>query len=115
VYLVKDIHHSNQLYVLLKELSFYLLIGKIKSFIKIKNSWQIWIQIKSKFKKFLITKGSVSVNGISLTINNIKNNMFRVDIIPHTFNKTNLNKLKKNSTVNIEYDLLIKFLKQNVK
>ena len=67
------------------------------------------------FKKFLITKGSVSVNGISLTINNIKNNMFRVDIIPHTFNKTNLNKLKKNSTVNIEYDLLIKFLKQNVK
>lgn len=90
-------------------------IGKIKSFIKIKNSWQIWIQIKSKFKKFLITKGSVSVNGISLTINNIKNNMFRVDIIPHTFNKTNLNKLKKNSTVNIEYDLLIKFLKQNVK
>ena len=55
------------------------------------------------------------MNGISLTINNIKNNMFRVDIIPHTFYKTNLNKLKKNSTVNIEYDLLIKFLKQNVK
>ena len=41
--------------------------------------------------------------------------MFRVDIIPHTFNKTNLKRLKKNSTVNIEYDLLIKFLKQNVK
>ena len=90
-------------------------IGKVKTFSKIKNSWKIWIEIKPKFKKYLIKKGSITINGISLTINDIKKNMIRVDIIPHTFKKTNLKNIKINETVNIEYDLLMKFLKDNAK
>ena len=90
-------------------------IGKVKTISKIKNSWKIWIEVKQKFKKYLIKKGSISINGISLTINEIKKNMIRVDIIPHTFKKTNLKNIKINETVNIEYDLLMKFLRDNVK
>ena len=86
--------------------------GKVLSVKKNKNSWIFWIAIKSKFKKYLINKGSIAINGVSLTINEIKKNRIRIDIIPHTFNKTNFKFLKKNMIVNLEYDLLMKFLKK---
>ena len=87
-------------------------IGKVLSVKNNKNSWTFWITIRSKFKDFLINKGSIAINGVSLTINEIKKNKIRVDIIPHTFNKTNFKFLKKNMAVNLEYDLLMKFLKK---
>ena len=86
--------------------------GKILSINKNKNSWIFWIKFKSKFKKYLVSKGSIAINGVSLTINEIKNSSIRVDIIPHTFDKTNFKFLKKNMYVNLEYDLLMKFLKK---
>jgi riboflavin synthase len=86
--------------------------GKILSINKNKNSWIFWIKFKSKFKKYLVNKGSIAINGVSLTINEIKNSNIRVDIIPHTFDKTNFKFLKKNMVVNLEYDLLMKFLKK---
>ncbi len=87
-------------------------IGKVIFVKKNYNSWIFWITIRAKFKKYIINKGSIAINGVSLTINEIKKNKIRVDIIPHTFNKTNFNFLKKNMIVNIEYDLLMKFLKK---
>lgn len=86
--------------------------GKIYSISKIRNSWKFWIIINNKFRKYLIKKGSVAINGVSLTINDIKKNLLRVDIIPHTFKKTNFAHLSKGSRVNLEYDLLIKYLKK---
>jgi len=86
--------------------------GKILSVNKNKNSWIFWIKFKSKYKKYLVSKGSIAINGVSLTINEIKNSSIRVDIIPHTFDKTNFKFLKKNMDVNLEYDLLMKFLKK---
>ena len=86
--------------------------GKVLFVKKNKNSWIFWVSIKAKFKKYLINKGSIAINGVSLTINEIKKNRIRIDIIPHTFNKTNFKFLKKNMIVNLEYDLLMKFLKK---
>lgn len=86
--------------------------GKIYSISKIRNSWKFWIMINNKFRKYLIKKGSVAINGVSLTINDIKKNLLRIDIIPHTFKKTNFAHLRKGSRVNLEYDLLIKYLKK---
>ena len=86
--------------------------GKVIFVKKNKNSWIFWITIKAAYKKYLINKGSIAINGVSLTINEIKKNKIRVDIIPHTFNKTNFKFLKKNTIVNLEYDLLMKFLKK---
>jgi riboflavin synthase len=75
-----------------------------------KKSWIIFFNIPKKLKKFLIEKGSIAINGISLTIAKIFNNKFKVVIIPHTLQNTNLLKLKKNNYVNLEIDLIAKTL-----
>ncbi len=62
--------------------------------------------------KNLIEKASILVNGVSLTISKVKKNSFEVWIIPHTYKLTNLSKLKKNSLVNIEIDILSKYVKR---
>jgi riboflavin synthase len=75
-----------------------------------KKSWIIIFNIPKKFKKFLIEKGSIAINGVSLTIAKIFPNKFKVVIIPHTLQNTNLLKLKKNDYVNVEIDLIAKTL-----
>ena len=75
-----------------------------------KKSWIIFFNIPKKFRKFLIEKGSIAINGISLTIAKIFNNKFKVVIIPHTLQNTNLLKLQKNNYVNVEIDLIAKTL-----
>ena len=70
---------------------------------------KFWI-IK-KYKKFLIYKGSISINGVSLTISKILKNGFQISIIPHTLKLTNLVNLKVKDTVNIEFDIIGKYIK----
>jgi len=71
--------------------------------------------ISKKFKKDLIEKASILVNGVSLTISKIKKNIFQTWIIPHTLKLTNLAYLKKNDFVNIEIDILSKYVKKYAK
>ena len=71
--------------------------------------------ISKKFKKDLIEKASILVNGVSLTISKIKKNIFQTWIIPHTLKLTNLGYLKKNDFVNIEIDILSKYVKKYAK
>jgi riboflavin synthase len=91
--------------------------GHVDTTIKVLNintnnskSWTIFFNIPKKFKKFLIEKGSIAINGVSLTIAEIFTNKFKVVIIPHTLQNTNLLKLKKNNYVNVEIDLIAKTL-----
>jgi riboflavin synthase len=63
-----------------------------------------------KFAPFIIEKGSVNVNGISLTCFNITNDSFTVAIIPYTFEHTNMSSLKKGDRVNIEWDVVGKYV-----
>lgn len=62
------------------------------------------------WKNFLVNKGSVTINGISLTITDVKGSFFSVNVIPHTFNTTNFKYLKIGERVNIELDLIVKYL-----
>jgi len=62
------------------------------------------------WKNFLVNKGSVTLNGISLTITDVKGSFFSVNVIPHTFNTTNFKYLKIGERVNIELDLIVKYL-----
>lgn len=64
--------------------------------------------IKPDFINFLIKKGSIAINGASLTINNVFNNGFDVMLIPHTLERTTLGELKSGDAVNIEFDQLVK-------
>ena len=84
--------------------------GKVVSIKILNKSWVVLFEIKDKFQKYLIEKGSIAINGVSLTISKIKKNRFEVTIIPHTLKLTNLIKLKKNDNVNIEFDIFSKYL-----
>tara|TARA_Y100000768_G_scaffold385290_1_gene371129 strand:- start:764 stop:1348 length:585 start_codon:yes stop_codon:yes gene_type:complete len=84
--------------------------GTIKD-INIKDkAWFINVKTSSNFKKYLIEKGSIGINGVSLTISKLNKDGFQIVIIPHTLKLTNLNNLKKLHKVNIEFDIMAKYL-----
>ena len=85
--------------------------GKIISIKKVDKSYIFDFKINSKEKKNLIEKASICINGISLTISKITQMGFQVWIIPHTFKLTNLSKIRKGDLVNIEIDILSKYVK----
>ena len=87
-------------------------VSKIMSIRKIDKSKIYEFNIQSKFKKFLVEKASILINGVSLTIAKIKKNSFEIWVIPHTLKLTNLYYLKKNDLVNIEIDILSKYVKK---
>ena len=72
-------------------------------------------KLAKKFKKYLIQKGSITINGVSLTISKILIDGFQIVIIPHTLKLTNLIYLSKRSVVNVEFDVLGKYIKSFLK
>ena len=86
-------------------------VSKVLSIKMIDKSYLFDFEISSKEQKNLIEKASICVNGISLTISKITKKGFQIWIIPHTYNQTNLSTLKKNDLVNIEIDILSKYVR----
>jgi len=86
-------------------------IGKVLSIKKIDKSYLFDIEIAKKERKNLIEKASICINGISLTISKVTKKGFHIWAIPHTFKLTNLSVLNKNSLVNIEIDILSKYVR----
>ena len=86
-------------------------IGKVYDMKKIDQSYLFDFEIPTKERKHLILKASICVNGISLTISKITKKGFQIWVIPHTFKETNLSTLKKNGLVNIEIDILSKYVR----
>ena len=84
--------------------------GLVSNISILDKTWIITFKISEIYKKFLIEKGSISINGVSLTISKVKKNIFKVCIIPHTLKLTNLIKLNKKNLVNIEFDIFGKYL-----
>ncbi len=68
----------------------------------------------SALSKFIVHKGSVTVNGVSLTISKVKKKSFEISLIPFTLNHTNLGNLQKNKKVNIEVDMIARYLLSNL-
>ena len=86
-------------------------VGKVLKIFKIDKSYVFDFEISNKERKHLIEKASISVNGISLTISKVTKKGFQIWIIPHTYKETNLSTLKKSSLVNIEIDILSKYVR----
>ena len=86
-------------------------VSKVLSIKMIDKSYLFDFVISSKERKNLIEKASICVNGISLTISKVTKKGFQIWIIPHTYNETNLSTLKKNDLVNIEIDILSKYVR----
>lgn len=74
------------------------------------GSWIFTFSFNEKFKNLIIEKGSICINGVSLTVFNLTNNSFDVTIIPYTYDNTNFNKINIGDIVNIEYDMIGKYL-----
>jgi riboflavin synthase len=85
-------------------------VGKVISLKRLAKTWTILIKVKSKFSRLLVDKGSVTINGISLTIVKSLKNQFTLVVIPHTLKLTNIISLKTGDVVNVEFDIVIKYL-----
>lgn len=78
------------------------------------GSWEFEIEFPEKFAELIIEKGSVCLNGISLTAFNVTRNCFTVAIIPYTFEHTNMKEIAKGSAVNLEFDMLGKYIQRKI-
>lgn len=85
-----------------------------KKIIEKSGSWEFDFEIEENFAHLIIEKGSICLNGISLTIFNVTKNSFTVAIIPYTYNHTNVNHVKKGDMVNIEFDILGKYISRMI-
>ena len=85
--------------------------ASIQNITLIGKTWLIKFLINDKkLSKFLIYKASVSINGVSLTISRVENNIFEINVIPHTLDLTNLKNLSINDIVNLELDIFAKYI-----
>lgn len=85
-------------------------LGTIKSISKKENGVDILISLPEEFSKFVIPKGSVAIDGVSLTVNDVTKNEFRLTIIPHTLEKTLFKAYKIGQKVNIETDMFARYI-----
>jgi riboflavin synthase len=86
--------------------------GKITEKKQVKQSWLIGVEIDEKLSRYTIDKGSITIDGISLTINVCQRGYFEVNIIPETASSTTLLKKKVGDMVNIETDLIAKYIEK---
>ena len=117
-----DIVNLEQSMRLNDRLSGHIVLGhidgksKIISIKKEGNSRVFKLEISDKqFKKFLVYKGAIAIEGISLTITRVLNNFFTVKILPYTLKHTNLKNKKEGDFVNLEFDILAKYIHANKK
>lgn len=79
---------------------------------ELNGSWQYTFEFPAEFAPYIIEKGSISLNGISLTVFNVTRNGFDVAIIPYTYEHTNIRFIKPGSTVNLEFDVFGKYVQR---
>ena len=87
-------------------------LGKVSALEFRESSWVFWIQVPKKFIHHLVPVGSIAVNGVSLTMAEVKGNSFAVSIIPHTMEVTTFKLLQPGTAVNLEFDVLGKYVER---
>ncbi len=85
-------------------------VGTVKEIKNNGNSFDIFIEVEKKFIPFIVPKGSITIDGVSLTVNDVDANIFRLTIIPHTMKETLFKNYKKGSKVNIETDMFARYV-----
>ena len=87
-------------------------IGAVNSIEKDGDSVRIKIEVQGDIIKYIAKKGSICINGVSLTVNSVENNFFDVNIVPHTLSATTLGDLSLKSNVNIEIDQIARYVER---
>jgi riboflavin synthase len=87
-------------------------LGEVTLWEPVGESWRLEVRVPTELARYLARKGSITVNGVSLTVNKVENDRFEVNLIPHTLEVTNLKSLSLGGRVNIEVDLLARYLER---
>jgi len=85
-------------------------VGEVVSLQKEGESTRLKIKVKNDLSKYIAKKGSICINGVSLTVNSVEADIFDVNIVPHTLSVTTLGELIENSRVNIEIDIIARHI-----
>lgn len=87
-------------------------VGVVLAFTDLGESWRLVVRAPQALAKFIAVKGSITINGVSLTINHVSGGEFSVNLIPHTLQMTNLKNLRAGSRVNLEVDLIARYVER---
>ncbi|HUW25398.1 MAG TPA: riboflavin synthase [Gallionella sp.] len=87
-------------------------VGEVIAFNNLGESWQLAVRAPQQLAKFIAVKGSITINGVSLTVNQVAGPEFEVNLIPHTLEVTTLNELKAGTQVNLEIDLIARYVER---
>jgi riboflavin synthase len=90
-------------------------IGEISEIKNLGNSYDVFIKVSKKHIPFIVPKGSVTIDGVSLTVNDVNAESFRLTIIPHTMKETLFKRYKKGTKVNIETDMFARYISHIIK
>lgn len=86
--------------------------GVVERFEPVGDNRLLAIRVPKELSRYVAQKGSITVNGVSLTVNSIDDDVFRVNLIPHTLGATNLQHLRVGAKVNLEVDLLARYIER---
>ena len=87
-------------------------VGKVVKFEPVNDCWLLVIEAPHAISKYIARKGSICVDGVSLTINSVDKDSFEINIIPHTLEKTTLGELKPGSQINLEIDQIARYVER---
>jgi len=87
-------------------------VGEVVAFTDIGESWKLVVRAPQALAKYIAVKGSITINGVSLTVNEVEGAVFNVNLIPHTLAVTTLNELRAGAKVNLEIDLIARYVER---
>lgn len=87
-------------------------VGRIRSARQERESWVMWIELDREIVRFVAPKGSITLDGVSLTVNEVDGHALRVNIVPHTATVTRLGSLRGGDRINVEVDVLAKYVER---
>ncbi len=91
-------------------------VGVVRRFAPVAESWELIVEAPLQLAKFLAYKGSIAINGVSLTVNRVTDSetgcLFSINLIPHTVGVTTLKYLSAGSKVNLEIDLIARYVER---
>src|SRR5512146_1608872 len=87
-------------------------VGEVVAFNDIGESWRLAVRAPQQLAKYIAVKGSITINGVSLTVNQVAGAEFEVNLIPHTLEVTTLNELKAGTKANLEIDLIARYVER---
>lgn len=87
-------------------------VGEVVAFNDTGESWRLVVRAPQELARYIAVKGSITINGVSLTVNRVAGAEFEVNLIPHTLDVTTLNELKVGAAVNLEIDLIARYVER---